>query len=280
MKVSVFVQTYNHSLFVAQALHSVLMQETDFPIEIIVLDDASSDDTQQIIYRYANAHPGRFRIIFNEENLGSGAAGNAKWWKTLQSAAGQYVALLEGDDYWTDRKKLQKQVAFMDTHPDFVLCGHDNVIRNEWSGTELPRNRFTADFTASMEQLLVGNTLHTGSLLLRNGILLELPSCFADAEATDWPLQIMLAERGGVRVLSDSMSMYRIHTGGAWSGKYRVPSKTGMPGIKPEAWRAIIRTWELLDRHLNYQYQDHIREMIARARQEIARLESGRALEQ
>ena len=250
MKVSILVLTYNHRPFVAQALDSALMQQTDFPFEIIVLDDASSDGARDIISQYANVHPGRFRIVFNEENLGIRAAGNAKWWKTLQTAAGQYVALLEGDDYWTDRKKLQKQVTFMDTHPNFVLCGHDNTDRNEWSGTDVAKNRFAADFTASMEQLLAGNILPTSSLLLRNGTVADFPSYFLELEFTDWPLQILLAQRGSVRVLADSMSMYRIHAGGAWSGKYRIRSKTEKPTTNADGWRVIIEFWEILDRHL------------------------------
>ena len=201
-------------------------------------------------------------------------AGNTKWWDTLRTATGEYVALLDGDDYWTSYQKLQRQVEFLDLNPDFVLCGHDHTIRNERSQTEEPNKRFLEDFTPSMQQLIAGNRLHTSSLVMRNGMLCDFPSYFLDLEFTDWPLQILLGQRGGVRVLSDSMSMYRVHAGGAWSSQYLVSTTTDMPSLKANSWRQKICFWKLLNCHLNYEHEAQIRELTAFAWQQVMRLES------
>ena len=117
--VSVHMITYNHEKFIAQAIESVLMQETDFPVELIIGEDCSSDSTRRIVEEYVRKYPNVIKAFLHEQNVGmannSDAVGNA--------CRGQYKAFLEGDDYWTHPKKLQKQVQLMEANPHYLMCG-------------------------------------------------------------------------------------------------------------------------------------------------------------
>lgn len=126
--VSVIVLTYNHSAYIRQALDSILEQETTFDYEILVGDDASTDGTQEILIKYAERYPGRFRLFLREKNLG--ASRNA--YELLTAARGKYLATCEGDDYWTDREKLEIQVKFLESHSQFIGCTHPFLIVDEF----------------------------------------------------------------------------------------------------------------------------------------------------
>ena len=125
--VSVIVLAYNQENFIGCALDSILMQNTDFPYEILVGDDCSTDDTPNILREYASRHPDRIRLFLREENLG--AARNS--YELLLQSKGRYLAFCEGDDYWTCPEKLQKQVRFLQEHPDFIGCSHRCEIVDE-----------------------------------------------------------------------------------------------------------------------------------------------------
>jgi glycosyltransferase involved in cell wall biosynthesis len=125
--VSVCVITYNHEKFIEEALDSVIMQSTDFDIEIIIGDDSSTDNTTSICERYAKKH-NNIHHIDRKKNIGM----NANWMDTIRSAKGKYIALLEGDDYWLSINKLQKQVDFLENHKRFVLCSHEIYLDNPY----------------------------------------------------------------------------------------------------------------------------------------------------
>lgn len=129
--VSVIVLTYNHARYIRQALDSILAQETDFPYEILVGDDASTDGTQAILREYARREPDRLRLFLHEKNMG--ASRNA--YTLLMAARGKYLATCEGDDYWCDREKLRIQVAYLEAHPAFSGCVHPCRIVDEWGRT-------------------------------------------------------------------------------------------------------------------------------------------------
>jgi glycosyltransferase involved in cell wall biosynthesis len=134
-KVSVQVLTYNHAEFVAQALDSVLSQKASFEWEIVVGDDCSTDGTREILKSYARNHPERIRLLLHPQGLGPHEphlAGNNNLLATYRASRGEYVALLDGDDYWTDDSKLEKQVRFLDARPSCSLCCH--AVAVEYSG--------------------------------------------------------------------------------------------------------------------------------------------------
>src|SRR5262245_25076291 len=134
MKLSVLVMTYNHVRFIAQALDSTLMQKTDFPYEIIVSEDNSNDGTREIVQAYHQRFPEKMRLSRSERNVAS----NAVVARGVDAARGDYIALLDGDDYWTSPNKLQKQVDFLEHHPECVICFHNAIVIHE-SGSQQSR---------------------------------------------------------------------------------------------------------------------------------------------
>ena len=135
-KVSVMIITYNHEKYIAQALESVLMQQTDFHFEINVIEDASTDRTQEIVMRYVRQYPDIVKPFFNAKNIGFKVT-QKNFYRGYLTLTGDYLAILEGDDYWTSPHKLQKQVDFLEANPDFALCGH-NTIKSYEDGSQEP----------------------------------------------------------------------------------------------------------------------------------------------
>lgn len=125
--VSVVILTYNHERYIAQALESILSQKVDFRYEILIGDDASKDETPEILRKYQELYPEIIRLTLREENIG--ATRNA--YELLRTAQGRYIAACEGDDYWCDDNKLQKQVDFLDSHPQYIGCAHACRIVDE-----------------------------------------------------------------------------------------------------------------------------------------------------
>ncbi|MBI4315421.1 MAG: glycosyltransferase, partial [Chloroflexi bacterium] len=125
--VSVRTVTYNHEGFIARCLEGILMQRTSFPFEVVVGEDCSTDRTREIVLAYAAEFPDKIRVITSERNVGG--ARNAV--RVQQACRGKYQAFCEGDDYWVDPLKLQKQVNFMETHPEIPLCFHNAFVINE-----------------------------------------------------------------------------------------------------------------------------------------------------
>lgn len=120
-KLSVVLITYNHEKYIRKALDSVLMQETDFPFEIVVGEDMSPDDTRNIVKEYRDKYPEQIRLVHREKNTGRPTL---NVYETTMKCRGDYIAYLEGDDYWTDPEKLKKQVAFLEEHPEYIACTH------------------------------------------------------------------------------------------------------------------------------------------------------------
>src|SRR5262245_61904643 len=157
MKVSVLVMTYNHARFIRQAVDSVLMQRAGFEFEILISEDCSTDGTREIVLDYARRHPDTIRLLLSDTNLRS----NAIVVRGIEAARGEYVALLDGDDFWTSPDKLQRQVRFLDTHPDCSLCFHNARVHRDdadggwnWTPGNHPR-------IATLEDLWMGNFIAT-----------------------------------------------------------------------------------------------------------------------
>ena len=120
VEVSVLLTTYDHAPYIAESIDGILAQQAPFAWELLIGEDHSTDGTAAVVRRYADAHPDRIRAFIADRNEG----GHANFDRLLQAARGRYVAWCEGDDYWTDPEKLAKQAAYLDAHPDIVLCFH------------------------------------------------------------------------------------------------------------------------------------------------------------
>ena len=216
IKVSVIVHTYNHEKFIRQTLDSILNQEVNFQYEVIVGDDASPDSTPQIILEYQAKFPHIIKPLLHPKNLGGYGKNNTL--ATLAVCQGQYIAAMDGDDYWTNPLKLQKQVDFLDNNPDFVACFHNALIHYE-DGTA-PDSYVNDDNQKQVTTVedLVGEDeiwfMATSSVIFRNGIMKDYPQWFHDSKSGDIPRYILLGKHGKFYYINELMSVYRKNNGG------------------------------------------------------------------
>ena len=219
-KLSVLVLTHNHEAFIGQALDSVVMQETTFAYEIIVGEDGSTDQTRAIVEDYHRRYPELIRPVYQAGNAGVGANLRA----SFQACQGQYLAVLEGDDYWTSPHKLQTQADWLDAHPAYAMCYHDVVSLcqgPDGSSELIPFERHTGEKTEiEFPDFLQTTPTHISTVVLRQ-MPEALPDWLFNVYPIDMPLLILYAARGKVRRLPGGWSVYRVHMGGSWSGANR-----------------------------------------------------------
>lgn len=242
--VDVAVATYNHEKYIARAIESVLAQETSFDYRLIVGDDCSSDGTQGIIREYARRHPGRIVTLFHPERLGT-AHRDRVGVKVLRLCTARYVALLDGDDFWTDPGKLQRQVDFLETHPECAACFHDAEVFYE-EGAKAPQRLHGDDqkeFSTLEDLLTTGVFPITCTVMFRHDHLRELPERFFEASNPDWMLSVLAAEHGTIGYIAEVMAAYRVHGGGVWSG---------IDALRRT--RQHIKSYETIDAHLGFKY--------------------------
>lgn len=218
VKVSVLITTYNHEVFIVQAIESALMQKTDFDYEIVIGEDCSTDRTREIVIEYARRYPQQIRLLLHERNLGG--FGVLNFTETLKACRGQYIAILEGDDYWTDPLKLQKQVDFLDQNPGCVMCHHDAINVDE-RGVIITKaelqfpDSIKKDFSG--DELIKGAWIVTLTACFRN-VIGEFPSEYFKVLNGDAFLFSMLGNHGYSKyVIEISAGAYRRHVGSSWS---------------------------------------------------------------
>lgn len=227
IKVSVICITYNHQAYIRQALDGFVMQKTNFPFEVIVHDDASTDGTADIIREYEQKYPDIIKPVYQKENQWSQGKPMSKTF-IYPKLKGEYVALCEGDDYWTDENKLQKQVDFLDAHPDFSICFHPVMIKWEdnsqpdsiYPSQKMLHNKSVFDFN----DLIKGNFIQTNSVMYRWRFHKDSVDIIADhILPRDWFLHLLHAEVGKIGILTDVMAVYRRHPNGIWFGANENP---------------------------------------------------------
>lgn len=210
--VSVCMITYNHESFIAQAIEGVMIQETSFPFELIIGEDCSTDTTRKICLEYQAKYLDKIKLILPESNLGM----MRNFVETLQTGTGKYIALCEGDDYWTDPLKLQMQVDFLEANEDYSICFHPVRI---WKDGCIVEDYITSDVpeTTEVRFLAKGNYLHTPSVVFRrNQDVFEVLSNI-NTSTGDYVLHLLNSKYGKIKRLTDLMAVYRVHSGGVWS---------------------------------------------------------------
>lgn len=205
--VSVIVITYNHEAFLEQTIQGILEQQCDFPIELIIGEDKSTDRTLEICLEYQKSYPQVIRIVTWHENVGA----NANFLRCWGRARGKYVAICEGDDYWIDPAKLTKQVALMEESPGTTLSGAQ--IKT------LPPSHIKQDnpkLEYYTEEIFNGPSFHTSTFIIRVAEM-KIPACAYSVFALDYVLKVAAALQGSLRCVPDTTSVYRIHADGIYT---------------------------------------------------------------
>ncbi|PAU93171.1 hypothetical protein CK503_13510 [Aliifodinibius salipaludis] len=220
--ISVSVHTYQHANYIEDCLKGILMQETEFSFEILLGEDASTDGTREICIEYAKKYPEKIRLFLhkraNNIQIQNRPSGRFNFLYNLHNARGKYIAICEGDDYWTDPLKLQKQVEFMERHNEYSLCFHNSKVMYE-NGNKSPHLfRKLENRKYNIEELIKGPWfVPTQSILFRSRFL-EIPRWINYLFGGDYALQLILADKGPFYCLNDTMSVYRKNNTGISSG--------------------------------------------------------------
>ncbi|WP_159468446.1 glycosyltransferase family 2 protein [Dyadobacter sp. 3J3] len=254
-KVSVVILTFNQAAFIGKTIESALNQTTNFDYEILVGDDFSTDGARDIILDYQNRYPGKVKAVLHSKNLGQNGLFNTI--ETLKLADGQYIAPLDGDDYWTDVTKLQKQVDFMDSHPDYSACFHNALITFEDGSPSVEVNPPNQKTKIEMEDLIGEDEIWfmaTSAVMFKNH-LMNYPEWFLKSTSGDIPRYVILAKNGPIGYIPGVMSVYRKNKGGAsFKDHYR----------DVRFLRNRIMMYKGINEETNHQFDKSLRKNIAR----------------
>ena len=268
-KLSVLVPTFNHGKFIARMLEGALNQHTNFDYEIIIGDDASTDENALIISEYAEKFPDKIKAFLHAKNLGPeqprelGGKNNVGF--LFSQAKSEYIALCEGDDYWKDPLKLQKQVDFLDGNLDYSLCHHQMEVIYEDNS---PSHSFNTDCqkdSTIIKDLLADKDwfLGTASTVFRNVFTYGMPNWWWKTASGDLGIFIEVAKYGKIKYFPESMAVYRKHRG-------------GMTNIHTSQNRFFLQNrmemFQHLDKYLGFQYSEIITETVLKYKNELSLL--------
>ena len=222
VKVSIVCITYNQVEYIGDALDSFIMQKTNFEYEVLVHDDASTDGTKEIIYEYEKRYPEIIKPIYQDENQYSKGT---KIFKSFQfpRAKGKYISFCEGDDYWTDPNKLQKQYDFMEENSDYYLCTHaaNKVSAKTKAIVGVKKPMIDKEYYGMKDAIQgYGRWVATASMFIRREVFYDYPKYALVAPCGDYVYAIMAAEKGKIAYLSDNMADYRIQAKNSLSQRW------------------------------------------------------------
>jgi hypothetical protein len=256
MEVSVLLTTYNHERHIAQALDGVLMQETKFAFEIVILEDCSTDATREIVIAYQKRHSDKIRLRLADQNENN----NDAFAEEFLASPSPYIAMLDGDDYWTSPKKLQTQVEFLRAYPECALCFH-NALRIYEDGSRVPfrHNPMGQKRISVLEDLWERNFIAGCTAMLRKDVLGQFPDWFYDLPYGDWPLYILCAQHGEIGYIDEIFGVYRVHSGGVWSG------------VDPiRKLESLIAFYQIMNANLDFRFNPIVEPLISARQKQLA----------
>lgn len=213
--VSICVQTYQHVSFIRECLDGILMQQTNFAIEILLGEDASTDGTREVCIEYAGKYPDKIRLFLHhrENNIAvdGNPTGRFNLLYNLEQARGQFVALCEGDDYWIDPFKLQKQVDLLRENSDYSYCFTDSYVK---TADELSAYSFMKKSRYSTEDLIVNSWFSMTATIVFVRAQLILPPWMMKIKNADFCIQLCLSTKGDIGYIDKRTSVHRKHSGG------------------------------------------------------------------
>lgn len=209
--------TYNHQRFIGEAIEGVVKQKTNFPIDLVIGEDCSTDNTRTILLAYKEKYPQLIKLILHQKNIGM----MKNFVQTLQACKGEYIALCDGDDYWNDASKLQKQVDFMEENKGYAITFHDcNVISANNETLKISKLGHSGRRDLTSAEIVSGTSMPTSCVLFRRKDIINLPEEFINVTNGDTFLFALIGQYGKAKFLFDiGNSAYRVHDGGVWSNK-------------------------------------------------------------
>ncbi|MFI3326697.1 MAG: glycosyltransferase [Clostridia bacterium] len=250
--VSVYCLCYNHEKYIRKCLDGFVMQKTNFIYEVIVHDDASTDNSANIIKEYEKKYPDIIKPIYQKVNQYSQGI---KIFTThiLPKCKGKYIAICEGDDYWTDENKLQIQFDYMEIHVNCSICGHAFSKIHE-DGT-IMENIFSLDSIINVSKVIMfDNMPQTATLMYRKKLISLRPSFFSETTVGDYPLMLYMSTKGEFHCINKNMSCYRLFVPGSWvNSTAKDPKKFIIPHL--DAMKVFL---EKFNDYTNKEYENMI----------------------
>lgn len=251
MTVSVCMITFNHEKCIGQAIENILNQKTNFELELIISNDCSTDNTNSVINNIIKEHPKGNSIKYFNHTKNLGMLPNFLF--ALKQCEGKYVALCDGDDYWTNDEKLQKQVDFLESNTDYSICFHKVGILQNHEIIEDAITRKVPETTTIMD-LAKGNYIHTVSVVYRNNLFKKFPRYFKKSPVGDYFLHLLCARYGKIKYLDESMAIYRLHSESNWSKLDQIK--------RDQIWTAfLIKIKPLFDKEIQQILKNQIESM-------------------
>ena len=261
--ISIVVTTYNHEKYIAQCLDSILMQQTSFPFEIILGEDKSSDTTREICKQYAKQYPDKIKLFLRSRKdviyINGNATGRFNFLENVKAAKGKYIALCEGDDYWTDPLKLQKQVDLLENKTNLIACHHWQKIAVEKEGAfiekDAPKNGhgYFAEKVATVKHIFNNQVrVKTRTLMFRNIINAQFfPSWIYKVAFGDVPLSYLLGQHGDFGFIDEEMAVYRQTNVGVSTAGLK---ELGAQKFRVQHMKNWIEIWDYADKLYKHKY--------------------------
>ena len=251
--VSVKVVTYNHAAYISRCIESILMQKTTFPFELVIGEDCSTDGTREIVLEYAQRYPDIIRVVTSESNVGM----RANSARILPICQGEYIAFCDGDDYWIDPLKLQKQYEAIVKY-NAVLVTHSTLMvfyeNKKMSGESKMRRAKNKSGFLDLDDIISHRTpFQTSSIFLRSEIIKKLPDWYFQLAIGDYPLKVISAQLGKIYYIDEIMSVYQKGVSGSFTNRYSANSTQEMEREKGE-----LKMYPYLDAYTGYKYTNII----------------------
>lgn len=268
--VSIHCITYNHEKYITDAIEGFLMQKTNFKLEILIHDDASTDRTADIIREYEKKHPNLIKPIYQKENQYSKGGASVESFN-YKRAKGKYVAVCEGDDYWTDPRKLQKQVDYLEKNPECSLVFHaaDIVKANKEKTGAIGRIAEESRIVKMDEIVLKAepNFIPTASRVFRKAFIDKLPNWYMNASIGDFPMALLMGNYGYFYYIDEVMSAYRTGVSGSWTSRMFNGKNNKENTIKVN--RECIQILNEFNHFSNYQFRQEVNNAIKKRKMRV-----------
>ncbi len=217
LKVSVIMVTYNQEKYIDEAIRSIVLQKFNYPYEIIIGDDCSTDKTLEHCLKWQKKFPDIIKVIQREKNIGI----QRNYIDSYNHCRGEYIAICEGDDFWCSKHKLQRQVDYMDTHQDCNICFHRVINLYMSNNSKSLSNGNNTKIDSNITDLAQSNYITNLSVMYRKNVIESLPDWLTDIQSPDYVIHMLHASTGNIHYINSPMAVYRQHAKGIWGSNIK-----------------------------------------------------------